>query len=232
MSDSRIKVIFEKEYSNLICVDIVCHGVPSELVFKEYKKYLENAYHSKIVEFKFRHLAEGKMQSEYYIKFSDGQTLHEKLGENKYSKTYNSLIAHMPSCNQCPYTGKCRMGDITIGDFWGIEKVNPAQVNANGTSLIIVNSLKGKNVIENIKEEMQLYPHEIEAAIQYNPPLSHPNSRHPWRKGFIKGIEKKGFEDTYKKYIYIGNKVLLVYRVFRKIKNVIMEKIKDAKNAK
>ncbi len=216
-----LRTFLKKDYENLICVDLVCHGVPSELLMKYYKKYLEEKYGSRIIEFKFRHMAEGAMQSEYCIKFDNGFIIKEALGVNEYSKTYNSLIAHMPACMECPYTNLKRNGDITIGDFWGIGKINLDEQNEKGTSLIIVNSEKGKKLIESINDKLKLYVHEIHEAVPYNPPLSHCNKPHPWRKKFLKALEKEGFEKTHRKYIKVGNKILLGYRALRKVKTLV-----------
>lgn len=225
-----LRAFLRKPYEQLICVDLICHGVPSELLIKHYKKYLEEKYNSSIVDFQFRHTTEGNMESEYYIEFQNGQVLKEGLGVNKYSKTYNSLIAHMPSCTSCVYTTTKRSGDITIGDFWGINKINPEHVNAHGTSLIAVNTKKGQEIMEKVQNDLKIYPHKIEEALPYNPPLSHSNKPHPWRKGFLRMLEKEGFEKSYKKYIVIGNKILIIYRVFRKIKTIITERIKHVEN--
>lgn len=217
-----LKSYLRKDYEKLICVDLICHGVPTELLFEKYKEYIERTNNLKITSFRFRSKKAGVMSSEYCIKLSNGKEIREALNKNPYSLTYNSLIAHMPSCNSCPYTSLQRVSDITIGDFWGIEKIDPMAVNPRGTSLIFVNSRKGQNIIEEVKQELELFQEKGEDAQRFNPPLRHSTKKHPMSEKFIKELAEKPFEKVYKKYIYWGNKWMLFYRLIRKIKEKLI----------
>ena len=211
-----------KDYSNLICVDLVCHGMPSEIVFQKYKKYLENKYKSKIEEFRFRNKREGMMKSEYFIKFANGKEIHESLDKNQYSLTYNSLIAHMPSCTDCQYATMERVSDITIGDFWGIENYNAKATNEKGTSVILLNTLKGKEYFKLVQQNCNFFFETAEHAKKNNPPLNHSIKKHPMSEKFLLALEKNSFEPVYKKYIFWGNKWMLFYRLWRKIKGALL----------
>ncbi len=217
-----LKSYLKKDYEKLICVDLICHGVPTELLFEKYKEYIERTNNSKIISFKFRSKKKGVMSSEYCIELNNGKEIREALNKNQYSLTYNSLIAHMPSCNSCPYTSLQRVSDITIGDFWGIEKVDPNAVNPRGTSLIFVNSDKGQRIIAAVKSELELFDEKGEDAQRFNPPLRHSTPKHPMSEKFMRELAEKPFELVYKKYIYWGNKWMLFYRLVRKIKEKLI----------
>lgn len=212
-----------KTYDNLICVDLVCHGLPSEIVFQQYIKDLEKEQDSLLTEFRFRNKKQGVMGTEYYMVFQNGTQIREPLNKNKYSLTYNSLIAHMPSCYSCPYASSKRVSDITIGDFWGIEKYNPEATNPDGTSVLIANTEKGMNLLSNASDRLVLIPETMEHAKANNPALHHSIKKHPMSEKFMKEIEKKPFDKVYRKYIFWGNKWMLFYRLARKIKSILIK---------
>lgn len=220
-----LRSFLRKDYEKLFCVDIICHGMPSNTVFQSYVEYLEEKYQSNLKSFEFRYKKEGVMKSCYRIEFENGIALEEGLGENAYSLTYNSLIAHMPMCNQCPYASKDRVSDITIGDFWGIENIDSENMNHRGTSLVIVNTKKGEELWGKSLKNICFHEENINEAMKYNPALCAPTKRHPWQRAFLKCIEKNGFKKAFTIYVKIGNKPMIIYRIFRKIKEIINRKL-------
>ncbi len=126
----------------LITVDIVCHGVPNQRNFREYLAFIEKKYNSKVINYKFRDKArKGWNSAQSSIMLSDGRTILPESG------FYRSLFLRH-SCHDCHYTNFNRPGDITIGDFWGIEKIRPELAKLNqGVSLIITNTPKGENIL-------------------------------------------------------------------------------------
>lgn len=218
---SGLRHFLGKTYENLFCIDLICHGVPTEIMFRKYRQYLEKKQNSLITDFRFRNKKQGVMGSEYYIKFENGTQMREPLNKNKYSLMYNSLIGHMPSCYSCPYASMTRISDITIGDFWGIEKYNKDAANEKGTSVIITNTVKGKQLLETVSHKLVLIPETMEHAQMNNPALFHSIKKHPMSEKFIRDIETKSFDKVYKKYIFWGNKWMLLYRIARKIKSIV-----------
>ncbi len=160
-----LKKFLNKDYPNLYCVDLVCHGVSSQETLKKYVEYLEGKYQSNIVKFQFRTQEERDSEPFYYIEFSNGFGIREPLRKNQYSKVYNSLISHMPACSKCKYKIDYKISDITIGDFWGIDKENYQHYNKLGTSLIITNSYKGEELFNRIHENIVWYKECKEIAI-------------------------------------------------------------------
>lgn len=103
------------------------------------------------------------------------------------------------SCGKCYFTNTRRPSDITIADFWGWEKSDP-KINKDdkGVSLILVNTEKGREIFEKIKDRMTVVPAKLEDCLQPN--LQHPSVIHPKRMAFERDYQRKGFEYVMKKY--------------------------------
>lgn len=127
------------------------------------------------------------------------------------------------SCGVCPYTNTKRPSDITIADFWGWEKTD-SDINKDdkGVSLVLVNTEKGRELFEAVKERMTVIPAKLEDCLQPN--LQHPSVIHPQRMSFECDYERKGFLYVMKKYGDMGwrHKVAtLSAKVKKRIKKLI-----------
>lgn len=208
-----------KKYDNLITVDIVCHGFNAPILLKSFLEMLEKQYGGKTEFLDFR--SKVKNVSEPYLKlnFDNGYVYTEPYRVSSYGILYGSHVALMQSCTSCQYTNTQRVGDITIGDYWGVEKYYPQAHNVDGTSLILINSEKGQRFLDEIKEDAALYETDLESAKKQNQPLHSASPANPFAKSVISSLKKKGFKKTYTNYKLFYSKLFLVYRLFRKIKN-------------
>ena len=104
------------------------------------------------------------------------------------------------SCAKCHFTNTKRPSDITIGDFWGWEKVNPNLFDKDnkGISLMLINTEKGAKLFEAIQNNINIKPVELKDCLQYN--LRHPSKQDPKRNKFEKDYIRKGFRYVYLKY--------------------------------
>lgn len=126
-----------KKYSNLLLIDLVCYGVSSPGVWKNYKQLLEEKYHGSLTDFQFRdkrnqdngHLVSYKIGNKEYL---------ESFNDNFFTTLYNSSCILRPSCYECPFTTTKRNTHITLGDFWGIENVSSKMNDGLGTSLVLL----------------------------------------------------------------------------------------------
>ena len=107
------------------------------------------------------------------------------------------------SCGVCPYANTKRPSDITIADFWGWEKTDP-DINKDdkGVSLVLVNTEKGRELFEAVKDRMTIIPAKLEDCLQPN--LQHPSVIHPQRMEFERDYERKGFLYVMKRYGDMG----------------------------
>lgn len=205
----------KQDISQLYVVDLVCHGVPAPYVWRDYLRYVEKKYHTKITSVNFRD------------KSQIGWTAHKEsfnLG-NKYvcTSTYTDLfykhIMFRHSCGVCPFTNLKRPSDLTIADFWGWEKVDES-INRDdkGVSLLLVNTEKGRSLFSEIESYVNFLRTDIRYCMQPN--LEHPSIINLLRERFEKDFTSKGFVYCGKKYGNMG----IRYRLFdmlRKIKHKI-----------
>lgn len=155
-----VKKFCEKQLldvKDLYLVDIICHGVASKKVWDKYKSWIENKYKSRLVDFRFRYKASKWRQYPSMAKFENGKTLINTYDVRIYNQLFLALYPLNKGCYSCKFSGLERYTDLTIGDFWGIDKVIPDFPDSNGVSQILVNSDKGEWLLECIERESQNY---------------------------------------------------------------------------
>ena len=184
----------KKLRANLILVDIVCHGVPGPYLWRDYIAYLEKKQGDRICWVNFRDKQEyGWTAHHETFKFVKGG------GKMSFTYLFYQHIMFRHSCGKCHFTNTKRPSDITIADFWGWEKTAP-DINKDdkGVSLILVNTEKGRELFDKIKDRMNVVPANLEDCLQPN--LRHPSVIHPKRMAFERDYQRKGFEYVMKKY--------------------------------
>lgn len=205
---------------NLFLVDIVCHGVPSPYMWRDYIAYLEKKQGSPIVWVNFR-------DKQKYGWAAHHETFKFKMGGGKMSFTYlfYKHIMFRKSCGNCHFTNIKRPSDITIADFWGWEKTNP-NFNADnkGCSLVLLNTEKGRKLFEAVHDRLNTMPAKLEDCLQPN--MMHPSEIHPRREKFEEEYAKKGFKYVYFKYGEEGwrYKLRILLRRIKRCITIILKK--------
>lgn len=198
-----------KEYERLLTVDIVCHGVPSPKVWRDYLKWNEEKQGSKISAVDFRNKAD-------YGWASHVETLYFENGKRVDSKTYTNLFySHLilrPSCYHCPYKSIMHPGDITIADYWGIDTACPGFNDNKGVSLVLINDDKGKDTFASVVSDILYEKCRIEDSMQT--PLKAPFDPPVGREQYWRDYGKNDFTLIVRKY---GN-ITLLRRAIRKMK--------------
>lgn len=131
----------------LYLADFVCHGVPSPLLIGEHIKYVENYFHSKVTSYVPRSKVDRYGHSELFV-FDNGKSDWKHPITQAYKYIFYSSSSIRPSCGMCPFTNFARPGDITIADFWGIERSHPELDATKGLSMVLVNTEKGVQLLE------------------------------------------------------------------------------------
>ena len=204
-----LKASLGQEYSNLLCVDIVCHGVPSPLVWKKYLEWQEQRTGKKCIKVDFRNKKEFGWRAHIEtFTMNNGKKIHNEIFKNLF---YGHWILR-PSCYKCPFKDVVHPGDITIADYWGIEKAASEFDDNKGVSLVLINNERGKAVFEKIKEDMVYKETRIEDSMQ--PPLISPFPKPDDREIFWEDFYKKSFEYVAEKYAKTSWK--------RKLKNFLL----------
>ena len=202
---AALRNYLHKEYSNLITVDLICHGVPSPMIFEDYKKYMEKKLNIKIEDIKFR----CKKYSWIFFNMS----IYGHVEKNGTQKSYVGCYYEdpfirgflrdyflRPSCYKCKFTSLERVSDITIADWWGYKKTSETDKDYRykGVSIILVNTDKGKKYVE--KLQMVLKERTMEEAIRTNRCLTKPFDSPKNRAQFWDDYRNMDFDTLTEKY--------------------------------
>lgn len=133
-----LTAFLRKDYEKLVLIDNVCLGTPSPLVWEQYIRLLAQRGRSPIVHFAFRHKKLGWHGSRLHVKFKNGTELMNDPFLDSFKGIFYTHTALRPSCHICVFAHLTRPGDITAGDFWGIEKHKPKFDDDKGVSLVLL----------------------------------------------------------------------------------------------
>ncbi len=183
-----------KEYENLYTQDLICHGVPSPLVWEKYVAHLALCQKANPEQISFRAKTRGWHRFSLKADFDNGTLTDEPLDQNAYLNIFLNNLCLRPSCPACSFKGMERAADITLGDFWGVEKLSPEKDDDKGISLVFANSQKGKDLFEKIKDQLSVLGTDAAAAVAENPAMVRSVKPNEKRAVFMKTIEKKSFQ--------------------------------------
>ena len=188
----------EKKYANLCTVEVCCHGVPS---YKAFKKYLDENYDvNNIDRFDFRDKSQFGWIASVNVYFKDGTSTHTHVDKDPFLRAFNPCLLMRNSCQSCPFSRMPRQADITIGDFWGIDRVDKSLNDKKGTSFVLINNERGADAIDQIKTEIKMEKSVSLDDITYiNKTLLYPFRQHPGRKHFYSSIDLKPFNELVEK---------------------------------
>lgn len=189
-----------KDYKNLITQDIICHGVPSPLIWKKYVEYRESKAASSTRRTFFRHKKYGWKKFSVQFVFENCTEYIQILTEDLYMRGFLANLYLRPSCYQCSFKSENRISDITLADFWGVENICPEMFDDRGTSLVLINTAKGKTLFNTIKPQTQNCEVEKSEALKYNSAATKSSLLPQKRKLFMDDIKTKPFSNIIKKY--------------------------------
>ncbi len=190
-----------KPYNNLYTCDVVCHGVPSQKVWRQYREEKEKKEGKRIVDLVFRDKSGGWQNNQYKITYDDGSIEKEKSTKHPFHAGYLSGLFYRPSCGICRFAALPRLSDLTLADFWKYEgKLFDNNKNL-GVSLITVNSKKGASLLEKSKEYMSTEKTSKELALSSCHHLNNCPYENPCRSDFFIFFNKNGYGKATEKYI-------------------------------
>lgn len=215
-----LKRFLQKDYENLYCVDIVCHGVPSPLIWNDYLNWLEKKKKGKVVAVDFRNKKDFGWNSHFEtitVQLDDGT--EEKVNAEIFKTLFYEHNILRPSCFKCPYKAIVHPGDITIADYWGIEKAAPGFDDNRGVSLVLINNEKGRFLFEQANTDLEIKETDIKNSMQ--PPLIAPFPKPESREKFWEDYFGHEFGYIVDKYGGTGWR----YQI-RRIKNGVKRRVK------
>lgn len=195
-----LKSYLGKEYDNLICIDIICHGVPSPGIFQ---KYLKEIGIDKIRDIQFRDKSHcGWRNSNLHIGL-ETKSINQSLNENSYTSAFLNGVINRQCCAECQFQKIPRQGDISIGDFWGIEYCDPELDDDKGISVILANSEKGEKFLEETRKGFLVLKEEsLQDVVKKNPNLISPSMPHPDRSKFFEYNKRFSVDKCVRKILY------------------------------
>lgn len=231
-----LKHFLRKDYENLLTVDVVCHGVPSPLVWRTYLKETNKKIRAKRVDGKntvlsdvslkempvitgisFRDKTNGWKKYGFVIHNTIKELVHTPHYEDSYFKGYLNSLYSRPICHNCMFKSGCGNSDLSIADFWGVDKVLPDFYDDKGCSLVLVNTSKG---VQSLSENRQLAIAEVsyDSILKHNSAivkshLKHKNSEKFYRllfkrKSVTFAVERCLSDNLYKRIIKIIKSII------------------------
>lgn len=216
-----LKLFLKADYDNLISVDVICHGVPSQDFFDKYVSYLSKKYRSCVKSVDFRNKNVGWKNFCVKIVLDNGKVIYENLENNLYMRLFLKNYSLRKSCYNCRANNYRSGSDITLGDFWNIEKIDSEFSDDKGTSAVMINTSKGMEVFDKIKNNLKFKEQELEYLVKNNHVLERSVSLPPCKEQFAKNYKLQNIDkidDLCLCQSYIGRIKKRIKRVLRGIK--------------
>lgn len=219
------KHVWEK-YSSLYCVDVICHGAPSPILWRKYVEYMEEQHNGKLVGINFR------CKDDSWTDFGMKETLEDcsnsnfkkiyiSKDEDPYMQMFLRDYCLRPSCYECR-AKKTKLSDITLADFWGINNICPEMNDGKGVSLVLVRTEKGRELFDHIKAEIVYKEVSYEDGVRSNPAEYSSAKRPVERDIFFGDMDKMDFEDLKNKYA-APKPVSIKRRIKNQIKRIVIK---------
>lgn len=183
-----LKCFLKKEYDNLYTIDVLCHGVPSPLVWEKYLNWQRKVYNSEPLQIYFRKKDTGWKNFSIEIQFQNNSVYQKSFREDIYMQFFLKEICLRPSCHACHFKRLERPSDITLGDSWGVDRYMPELDDDQGTSVIIIHTQAGEKMLEQILSHMKYSEADIDKALPATADSRKSVLPHPKRRQFFKKL--------------------------------------------
>lgn len=187
-----LRTYIGRKHPNLLLVELICHGIPSDQMLQTYIGMQEKKYGSRLKEMEFRNKEKGWHNSSVRMEFENGRVHSEPMTFDTYMQGYFRGVTLKESCFSCQFRGFKSGSDLTIGDLWGAEISIPDMDDNNGLSAVIVNSEKGTLFLNRSKIIRRQF--EIDKILKYNQSLLTSFDEGAQRTAFYAYTEKYDLE--------------------------------------
>lgn len=199
----------EKPWPTLYTADLVCHGVPSEQMFRDWVASEESRKGKKITDVRFRCKRDGWGHSLLMLVFQDGSEELIPADHSAYYAMFLGLETLRDSCYVCPYASGFRAGDLTFGDFWGVQKTRPevmrdaARFNEKrGVSCLLVNTEHGREALFKYGDRLNLKEVNFIDIASGNDQLRHPSVLPSDRESCLQAYRSGGWDSATKWWVW------------------------------
>lgn len=189
-----LRMFLQKEYTNLLIIDVICHGTPSPKLWDIYASYREQQSGRKLETVNFRCKDHG--WADYGMKENQLYISKEK---DPFMQMFLRDYCLRPACYQC-HAKDMKLSDMTLADFWGIESVAPEMNDGKGISLVIIRTEKGQEIFEIAKQQLKWKEVSYEEGVTFNPAEYRSPVRPEMRDTFYHDLTSISFPEIAKKY--------------------------------
>ena len=193
-----LRAFLKRDYDNLVCIDFVCHGIPSPMVWEKYVRYRSQIDNGDMFpqHINLRNKESGWSNYAYSVEFTyaDNTRYLCKNGDDPFMRLFVNDYILRESCSNCHFKGYKRVSDITLGDFWGIWNIDPEMDDDKGTSLILTHTAKGENMMNAVAGNIKCERVTLEQAVNRNPSMLKSSEPKPNRDIVLKTIECETFQ--------------------------------------
>lgn len=189
-----------KDYEKLYTVELLCHGITSHKVFEKFHKDVLG--NEKLSRLEFKEKKPWGWCAGINAYFADGSKYSVRSDKDPFFRAYLNSVSKNRTCPECKYNRLPRQADLTIGDFWGINKYDVDLNDGKGTSVVLVNSRKGREFFDQLVPKMKKCKEEtLDSAIKGNPVIVRPYKLHKNRETFFKCLDSIDFSELTEKCI-------------------------------
>lgn len=205
---------------NLITVDFICRGINSPMVFRKYVDDCEKKYKSAVRKVHLKNKNKGWTRLGTYIEFQNGKKYYRDRINDPWVNGYvRGDLFMRPCCNECKYKERIRVADISIGDFWGLESSKDNLFK--GISVVLVNTKKGENYFNSVKNQLHIEKRDYEEALKGNGCLLKSAAVGENREEFFDEVGKSDFESLIWRLLGETKNSICLKRLKNSIKNLI-----------
>ena len=236
-----LKSYLNKDYDNLITVDVVCRAVPSPLIWEKYCQMQNAKYGNVITKVLFRDKYYGYKYSTMtiYTDVAKGEPVyHRGVETDVFLRAFFSDICDRPSCYKCNFKKRYRVSDFTIWDCFNVDEFNKKMDDDKGTTRVLIQSQKADVIFNEIKKEVTYCCVDVDTLVKDVNEMFHSVNINPKREVFFADAKVLNNEDLFKKYFPETFKVKLerfirltfnrmgIYKPMKKIYNIIFKNLK------
>jgi len=202
---SALKIFLKKDYINLLTVDMVCHGVPSPLLWDEYLRYMSKQFHSKIKTVNFRKKTYGYRSGSLELSFENGKKYFGTRRNDLMVKSFFSEISSRNSCYSCKFKTAKHSSDFTMFDCWHFHELTREKDDDKGYTNVFVQSKRGLEVFNKLHNMIRFYEIDAEEAISLDGKMVRNSTiPHKDRDTFYIKLITTSLENAVKEYIPIS----------------------------
>lgn len=218
-----LRRFLRKAYDNLITQDIICHGVPSPLVWRQYLTYRETKINSEVVAINLRNKKYGWKNYAVNFSFKNGEEHFWKFHKDVFMRAFLADKCLRPSCYDCHFKDNNWESDFKLADFWGIEHILPEMDDDKGVSLVFVNSKRAEMIWNEIQPYITSVKVDGNKALTFNSAATRSAKRPEDRNEFLSDVTAQPFDVVMNKYcpkISLGSRIINKLRKLTARKNV------------